>query len=160
MAPCSRSSLRFVQPKSNNVPSNPFGGERRKRIRAINQEMNQNGDNGCNFRCSTFVSHFDFKPNRVNDNERVFFFEFNVHLKINRGCCESNQAPYRNKFKTHPWTTKIRLTCALTKQLNKILSHQISFCFRKSIFAVDLHLRFEAAEISLVVKIEGEHTLE
>ena len=74
MASCSRNLIRFAQPKSNNVPSNPFGGERRKRIREINQEMNQNGDNGFNCRRLTFVSLFDFKPNRLNDNERVIVF--------------------------------------------------------------------------------------
>ena len=107
MASCSRNSICFAQLKSNNVPSNPYGGERQKRIRAINQEMNQNGDNGYNSRRLTFVSDFDFKSNRVNGKttrKESLFLEFKVHLKIKRGCGESNQAPYHNKLKTHPWT--------------------------------------------------------
>ena len=107
MASCTRNSIRFAQLKSNNVPSNSLKGERRKRIRAINQEMNHNGDNSYNCRRLTFVSHFDFKPNRVNGKttrKESLFFKFKVPLKIKWGCGESNQAAYHNKLKTHPWT--------------------------------------------------------
>ena len=107
MASYSRNSIRFAQLKSNNVPSNSLKGERRKRIRAINQEMNHNGDNSYNCRRLTFVSNFDFKPNRVNGKttrKESLFFKFKVPLKIKWGCGESNQAAYHNKLKTHPWT--------------------------------------------------------
>ena len=71
---CSRSSLRFARPEPNDVLSNLFETSTEGKAgenQGDNQKMNHNG---CNCRRLAFLSDFDWKPNRVNDNERVIVF--------------------------------------------------------------------------------------